>query len=172
MSNARSAWHPQREIEIVAGTPPGGGLDRSARALMKVIESQQLLDVPVKVTNVAGDVVEVRTRGVSAKAIGAPESSEAILAERQGGKLTERESQLLMLLAAGRTNREIAAHLNIAESTARVHVARLMDKVRDGLRERERPGPHRPSRSRSWEEIGESVSTAQEEQEPGAATDK
>ena len=55
MSNARSAWHPQREIAIVAGTPPGGGLDRSARALMKVIESQQLLDVPVKVTNVAGD---------------------------------------------------------------------------------------------------------------------
>jgi putative tricarboxylic transport membrane protein len=55
MSNARGAWRPQREIEIVAGTPAGGGLDRSARALTKVIESQQLLDVPVKVTNVAGD---------------------------------------------------------------------------------------------------------------------
>lgn len=48
-------WRPQREIEIVAGTPPGGGLDRSARALLKAIESKRLLDVPAKVVNVAGD---------------------------------------------------------------------------------------------------------------------
>lgn len=48
-------WRPQREVEIVAGTPPGGGLDRSARALLKAIESKQLLDVPVRVSNIAGD---------------------------------------------------------------------------------------------------------------------
>jgi putative tricarboxylic transport membrane protein len=50
-----SAWRPQRVVEIVAGTPPGGGLDRSARALVKAIESKRLLDVPVVVNNVAGD---------------------------------------------------------------------------------------------------------------------
>ena len=54
-SSASSAWRPQREVEIVAGTPPGGGLDRSARALVKAIESERLLDVPVTVNNVAGD---------------------------------------------------------------------------------------------------------------------
>lgn len=48
-------WKPQREIEIVAGTPPGGGLDRSARALAKAIEAHRLVDVPVKVVNVGGD---------------------------------------------------------------------------------------------------------------------
>jgi len=48
-------WRPQREIEIVAGTPPGGGLDRTARALLVAIESQHLLEVPVKVVNVPGD---------------------------------------------------------------------------------------------------------------------
>jgi putative tricarboxylic transport membrane protein len=48
-------WRPQREVEIVAGTPPGGGLDRSARALAKAIESKRLLDVPVGVNNIAGD---------------------------------------------------------------------------------------------------------------------
>jgi len=48
-------WRPQREIEIVAGTPPGGGLDRSARALLKAIEAKRLLDVPAKVVNVTGD---------------------------------------------------------------------------------------------------------------------
>ncbi len=49
------SWKPEREIEIVAGTPPGGGLDRSARALAKAIEANRLLDVPVKVVNVGGD---------------------------------------------------------------------------------------------------------------------
>lgn len=48
-------WRPQREVEIVAGTPPGGGLDRSARALLKAIESKPLLDVPARVSNIAGD---------------------------------------------------------------------------------------------------------------------
>jgi len=49
------SWRPQRPIEIVAGTPPGGGLDRSARALAKAIEANMLVDVPVAVVNVGGD---------------------------------------------------------------------------------------------------------------------
>jgi putative tricarboxylic transport membrane protein len=54
-SSASSVWRPQREVEIVAGTPPGGGLDRSARALVRAIETKRLLDVPARVSNVAGD---------------------------------------------------------------------------------------------------------------------
>jgi len=50
-----TAWRPERPIEIVAGTPPGGGLDRSARALFKAIDVNRLVDVPVKVVNVGGD---------------------------------------------------------------------------------------------------------------------
>ena len=48
-------WKPQREIAIIAGTPPGGGLDRSARALARAIETNSLVEVPVKVVNVGGD---------------------------------------------------------------------------------------------------------------------
>jgi putative tricarboxylic transport membrane protein len=48
-------WKPERELEIVAGTPPGGGLDRSARALMKSIVANAVVDVPVRVVNVGGD---------------------------------------------------------------------------------------------------------------------
>ncbi|HEY7741982.1 MAG TPA: tripartite tricarboxylate transporter substrate-binding protein [Burkholderiales bacterium] len=55
MGSPESDWRPQRAVEIVAGTPPGGGLDRSARALLKAIESKRLLDVPVTVNNVAGE---------------------------------------------------------------------------------------------------------------------
>ena len=49
------SWKPTQELEIVAGTPPGGGLDRSARALARAIEENRLIDVPVKVVNVGGD---------------------------------------------------------------------------------------------------------------------
>ena len=48
-------WEPRQPIEIVAGTPPGGGLDRTARALLKSIEAAKLLSVPAHVRNVPGD---------------------------------------------------------------------------------------------------------------------
>ncbi len=55
MTRTQSAWRPEHAIEIVAGTPPGGGLDRTARALAQSIESQKLAGVPVKVINMPGD---------------------------------------------------------------------------------------------------------------------
>lgn len=42
-------------IEIVAGTPPGGGLDRTARALARALQEAAVLDSPVAVRNVPGD---------------------------------------------------------------------------------------------------------------------
>ena len=48
-------WRPTREITLVAGTPPGGGLDRVARALAKALTQARLLDVPINVLNVPGD---------------------------------------------------------------------------------------------------------------------
>jgi len=56
MSNGQDGrgWRPTHDIELVAGTPPGGGQDRPARALIEVLEKHRLLDVPVKLTNIAG----------------------------------------------------------------------------------------------------------------------
>ncbi len=48
------AWRPTRGVELIAGTPPGGGQDRPARALIEVLEKQRLLDVPVTLVNIAG----------------------------------------------------------------------------------------------------------------------
>jgi len=55
MAEAAPGWKPEREVEIVATTPPGGGTDRSARALLKSLEANRLLDVPARVVNIAGD---------------------------------------------------------------------------------------------------------------------
>ena len=48
-------WKPERMVQIVAGTPPGGGLDRVARALAATLTEARILDVPVEVLNVPGD---------------------------------------------------------------------------------------------------------------------
>jgi DNA-binding NarL/FixJ family response regulator len=45
------------------------------------------------------------------------------------GGLTTREREVLVLVAEGRTNKEIAAHLTISERTARTHVSHLLMKL-------------------------------------------
>jgi putative tricarboxylic transport membrane protein len=55
MTAGGSKWRPEREVEIVAGTPPGGGLDRCARALLQALEANRILDVPARVTNMPGE---------------------------------------------------------------------------------------------------------------------
>jgi DNA-binding NarL/FixJ family response regulator len=49
-------------------------------------------------------------------------------------KLTDRERAVFTLIAAGRSNREIAAELHLSEGTVKVHVGRILAKL--GLRDR------------------------------------
>jgi DNA-binding NarL/FixJ family response regulator len=45
------------------------------------------------------------------------------------GVLTAREKEVLILVAEGRSNKDIAAHLVISERTARTHVSHLLSKM-------------------------------------------
>lgn len=47
-------WKPDHTVQIVAGTPPGGGLDRVARALARAIAAAGGVGVPVEVVNIPG----------------------------------------------------------------------------------------------------------------------
>ncbi|MDQ3790102.1 MAG: response regulator transcription factor [Actinomycetota bacterium] len=56
------------------------------------------------------------------------------LAPRSAAPLTTRETEVLRLIAAGATNREIAARLYLSEGTVKNHISKILTRL--GLRDR------------------------------------
>ena len=51
---AGAAWKPDRPIEIIAPSGPGGTTDRTARVVARILTQHKLVDVPVNVVNKPG----------------------------------------------------------------------------------------------------------------------
>jgi two-component system, NarL family, response regulator LiaR len=77
-------------------------------------------------------------RAIKAAAAGQVQMAPQVLArlmrevrtpEKGSEPLTDRENDVLKLLAEGRSNKEIARNLNIGEQTVKTHVSRILDKL-------------------------------------------
>ena len=51
---AAGAWKPEKPIEIVAPSAPGGTTDRTARVVARILTQHKLVDAPVNVVNKPG----------------------------------------------------------------------------------------------------------------------
>src|SRR5512140_1096338 len=51
---AQPAWKPVRNVEFIVGVSPGGGIDRTARTLQKVLQDKRMLEVSSSVVNKPG----------------------------------------------------------------------------------------------------------------------
>jgi len=51
---AHAQWKPERAVEIVAPSGPGGTTDRTARVVARILTTHKLVDVPVNVVNRPG----------------------------------------------------------------------------------------------------------------------
>jgi putative tricarboxylic transport membrane protein len=47
-------WKPSRPVELIVGVSPGGGIDRTARTVQKIMQDKRLIDVAVSVINKPG----------------------------------------------------------------------------------------------------------------------
>ena len=94
------------------------GREEIARAVHAAAAGQSVLDA------------DVQQRLVAATAAPAAAPPSGVLPDG----LTPREGEVLALIAAGRTNREIAAELYVSEATVKTHINNLFTKA--GLRDR------------------------------------
>jgi DNA-binding NarL/FixJ family response regulator len=110
------------EVDRIRGALEAG----AAGYLLKDAEADQVVDAIRKAHRGEMPLGPAVSRQL-ARAFSAPGRAAA-------GTLTAREHEVLVLLAAGLSNREIAVRLVISERTARTHVSSILDKL--GLRSR------------------------------------
>lgn len=79
------------------------------------------------------ELVSVIRAAVGGRRVLSPEATDALIASAQerrpGGDLTQRERELLALMARGLNNQEIAAELHIAVPTVKFHVTNILGKL-------------------------------------------
>jgi two-component system nitrate/nitrite response regulator NarL len=100
--------------------------------LLKNIDTDFLLD-SIRRTAVGDSVMSVQMAGKLADAMrAAPKETKVMPTDIN--KLSPRERQIIVMLARGASNKEIARELDLAESTVKIHVQGILRKLNLGSR--------------------------------------
>lgn len=62
---AAAEWKPDRYVELVVGTAPGGSQDNTMRTIQRIIQEKKLVPAPVNVVNKPGGNGSVSMRYVA-----------------------------------------------------------------------------------------------------------
>jgi DNA-binding CsgD family transcriptional regulator/tetratricopeptide (TPR) repeat protein len=118
-----AAYARWREAEALVASRDRDGAARAAEA---ALETARRLGGAWLVAEIEGLATRARLRLEGAQ-VPAPAAAAAVDEDPFG--LTAREREVLELVAAGATNREIGERLHMAEKTASVHVSRILAKL-------------------------------------------
>ncbi|MFD2367348.1 response regulator transcription factor [Pseudoduganella sp. GCM10020061] len=103
----------------------GHGDVDSARAAFRS-QAVDFLEKPLQEEQLVGAIEEAFARQSNARGQGSEERADYA---RREATLTPREREVMLLVVAGRHNREIAADLGISVRTVEVHKGRMMEKL-------------------------------------------
>lgn len=123
---------PQAEVIMLTVSEDTNDMLEALRAgvrgyLLKNIETDFLLD-SIRRAAAGESVISSQMAGKLADAMRNPQDSLA-KAESSLGKLTPREREIIVMLASGASNKEIARTLDLAESTVKIHVQGILRKL-------------------------------------------
>jgi DNA-binding NarL/FixJ family response regulator len=102
-------------------------IDDDGHVVAPFVSASDLLAHDVDALATADARQEHQPRRATTGSAGDDDRDEDTALDRRG--LTPRQRQVLELMAAGQTNREIAAQLSIGERTAAVHASHVLSKL-------------------------------------------
>lgn len=122
---------PQSQIIMLTVSEDAEDLLEALRAgargyLLKNIETDFLLE-SIRRAAAGESVMSSQMAGKLADAMRMPQKGSASKAEFE--KLTPREREIIVMLARGASNKEIARSLDLAESTVKIHVQGILRKL-------------------------------------------
>lgn len=123
-----ASWKPDRPVEIVLPTAPGGGVDRTGRTLQRILQDRGLAGVPVTVSNRPGGGGAVSLSYLNRHegdghyiAVNTPN----IIANDINGRSTVRYTEVTPLATLFSENTVIAVRADSSVRTGRDFVERL-----------------------------------------------
>jgi len=100
----------------------------AAGYLLKNIETEFLVDALQRAAR-GESVMSPQMTGKLVQELRHPKETAAPSAEGEREKLSPRETEIILLLAKGASNKEVARALNVAESTVKIHVQNILKKL-------------------------------------------
>lgn len=124
---------PETQVVMLTVSEDAEDLLETLRAgargyLLKNIDTEFLLE-SIRRAAQGESVMSPQIAHKLADSLRAPYRESAVVVEANPGKLSPREREIIVMLAHGASNKEIAGVLNLSESTIKIHVQGILRKL-------------------------------------------